>query len=498
MAISNIPILNHNYAIIIFDENSSIVYSNYKAEMLRSKNSEFRVFLSSLTNKGQVVDNNKSQKTNFPINYRYSLNGLELDVVKDEFTINDTKLTIITFAEVQNQKSIQSRIDSEKFKTDFISNISHEFRTPLNAILGYTEILMNEIQNEQQLNKLKIIKDNSKSLLTLVNDLIILSKIQSDNLYIEKDDCDLSGLLDEIFNIYRYQLNNKGLKFEIEYNQFLNIKLKIDEVVLRQILINLIGNAIKFTDDGSVIASIEYYPIDNKLVNVIINIIDTGIGIDDKYKTRLFDLFSQANESNSKMFGGAGLGLAIVSRLVSKLGGELSFKSKLHEGTTFSIKFFNLEYHKKPDRGSNHEIIKFENFLRNIKKILIVDDSVNTRNELISIIGNETIKFFEADNAESVFFMASEIKPDLIIMDLRMSGMGGIETATHLKLNKSTRDIPILGLSSLHQKIKAQDERVYFHDIIDKPILWEELFETLSNIDNQVANQLTNISDNND
>ncbi len=477
-----------NNAIFIVDEKSSIVYNNQTAESLLLENSDFKSQLSEFINNinADLIKHNTKTYKFLPKTYNYNYNGNIFKITADRLKISSKKLTILTLTEIDISNNLEEKSHLQKSKTDFISNISHEFRTPLNAILGYTELLMNELQNEQQLNRLKIIKDNSKNLLILINDLIVLSKIQADILRVEHDDCDLAGLLDEIFNIFRLQLNNKGLKFEIKYKKPFDIKLKIDEVLLRQILFNLIGNAIKFTNDGSVTVNIDHFNITKTKLDLTIYVIDTGIGIEDAYKDKIFDLFSQANESNSKAFGGTGLGLAIVSRLVNKLGGKISVDSKLNEGTTFKIQFTNLDYYHKFERIRYTDKTKFETFLKNIKAILIVDDSIKDRKELINILGNETLKIFEADNAESALIMASEIKPDVIILDLRMPGMTGIEAAYYLKLNKSTHTIPIIGLSTLKRNIRELDEKAFFYNVLDKPVIWDELFEALMNIDSQM------------
>lgn len=490
MISSNIDNLMHTNAIFIIDEKSNIVYNNQVAESLLVTDADFKADLSAFLKKvnEEIIALNKSGYSYLPKTYNYTYNGANFKITADKLKFFSKKLIIFTFTEIDKAFILGEHNQLHKLKTDFISNISHEFRTPLNAILGYTELLMNDIQDEHQLNRLKIIKDNSKNLLTLINDLIVLSKIQFDILSIEHDDCDLTGLIDELFNIFRFQLNNKGLKFDTNYNQLLNIKLRIDEVLLRQILFNLIGNAIKFTNDGSVTVRIDYYNISEAELDLSISIIDTGIGIDENYKSRLFDLFSQANESNSKTFGGAGLGLAVVSRLVHSLGGEINCTSKLNEGTTFTLRFNQINYYNKTDRNLHTENIKLETFLKKIKKILIVDDSGKGRTELANLIGNSTVFNYQADNAESALIMAVEIKPDVIIMDLRMSGMSGIEAASHLKLNKTTRSIPIIGLSTLHHNIKSINENSLFYKVLEKPVLWDELLDVLINIDAQLNN----------
>jgi CheY-like chemotaxis protein len=212
-------------------------------------------------------------------------------------------------------------------------------------------------------------------------------------------------------------------------------------------------------------------------------VIDTGLGISVEYKEHLYEIFSQANENNSKSFGGAGLGLAIVSKLVKKLKGELSFDSKLGLGSVFTLKLADIPYSKE-NKISEIKYSHSEAFiLKNIKSILVVNDQKLDRENLKQMFRSYNASYYEADKAESAIILASEIKPDLIFMNLRMSGMNGIEAARHIKLNKNTRNIPIIAMSNVHSGLKLDDEMHLFYTTLKKPIIGNELNSILRQID---------------
>ncbi|MBS3999097.1 MAG: response regulator [Desulfobulbaceae bacterium] len=478
----NIVLDSTSHGIIVADSDFSVIYSNSAASKIIDKSVYSVDFIKELLTDSYnelKSDDNKMSLRIF-LNDNDSIRTIQIKAT--DISQNGSKFILFELNELDNLSEIENEI-SGNTKIDFISNISHEFRTPLNAILGYSDILINESVDENHISRLNIIKQNSNNLLSLINDLLSLSKLQSGLVDVVADATDLKQVFDEIYDIFSFQIKNKGLNFDIQFKQFINVRLSLDEIMLRQILFNLIGNAIKFTHEGSVIVKVEFQNLRNNKLDLQLQVIDTGLGISDEYKEHLYEIFSQANENNSKSFGGAGLGLAIVSKLVKKLKGELNIDSKLGVGSVFTLKLANVPFIKE-NKVSEMKYTNSEVFiLKNIKSILVVNDQKLDRKNLKQMFRSYNASYYEADRAESAIILAAEIKPDLIFMNLRMSGMNGIEATRHIKLNKNTRNIPIIAMSNVHSVLKLDEEMHLFYAIINKPIKSDELNSVLRQID---------------
>jgi signal transduction histidine kinase/CheY-like chemotaxis protein len=479
----NIVLDSTSQGIIVADSDFSVIYRNSSASQIIDNSAYTTDFITELLSDSynELKSDTTKMYLQIYLNDNNS-NARTIQIKATDISQNGSKYILFELNELDSLAVIQNDI-SRNAKIDFISNISHEFRTPLNAILGYSDILINESGDENQISRLNIIKQNSNNLLSLINDLLSLSKLHSGLVDVVSDETDLKQVFDEIYDIFSFQIKNKGLKFEVQFNQFINIRMRLDEIMLRQILFNLIGNAIKFTHEGSVIVKVEFQNLRNNILDLEIKVIDTGLGISVEYKEHLYEIFSQANENNSKSFGGAGLGLAIVSKLVKKLKGELSFDSKLGLGSVFTLKLADIPYSKE-NKISEIKYSHSEAFiLKNIKSILVVNDQKLDRENLKQMFRSYNASYYEADKAESAIILASEIKPDLIFMNLRMSGMNGIEAARHIKLNKNTRNIPIIAMSNVHSGLKLDDEMHLFYTTLKKPIIGNELNSILRQID---------------
>ncbi|PKL85005.1 MAG: hypothetical protein CVV22_10155 [Ignavibacteriae bacterium HGW-Ignavibacteriae-1] len=481
----NIVLDSTSQGIIVTDEDFSVMYCNSSASQIIDNSAYSKDFIKELLSDSY---NELKSASNYTLQLYLDDNNSVARTIQmkaKDISQNGSKFILFEIYELNDSNDIQND-NSRNAKIDFISNISHEFRTPLNAILGYSDILINESGDENQISRLNIIKQNSNNLLSLINDLLSLSKLQSGLVDVVADEIDLKQVFDEIYDIFSFQINMKGLEFDVNFNQDVNVRLKLDEIMLRQILFNLIGNAIKFTHEGSVIVKVEFQNLRNKKLDLEFQVIDTGMGISDGYMAHLYEIFSQANENNSKSFGGAGLGLAIVSRLVKKLNGELKIDSKIGVGSKFTLKLVDIPFIKLK-KASETKYIPSDGFiLKNIKSILVVNDQKLDRENLKQMFRAYNASYYEADKAESAIVLASEIKPDLIFMNLRMSGMNGIEAARHIKLNKNTRNIPIIAISNVHSGLKIDEEMHLFYSTIKKPIQSDELNSVLRSIDKNI------------
>ena len=328
---------------------------------------------------------------------------------------------------------------SEDFMKQFLANMSHEIRTPIHAITGMTQLILDKAHPNEHTGYLNSIKNASETLLVIINDILDVSKIEANKLEIEQIDFSVTDVVRNVYDMLRLKAEEKNLDFSFTIDKSIGRYLKGDPIRLTQILLNLIGNAVKFTESGFVKISVDLYKgggiVGTESQELFFSIQDTGIGISEVQQRRLFQKYTQASSEVTRKYGGTGLGLTIANQLVSLLGGTLGVNSKEKEGSTFffSLKFplsSGLKKAKVIQNGAG----EMENKLSGIR-VLITDD-----NEYNRIVARETlmhkIKDVFVDEAESGY-RAIELlqrnKYDVILMDLVMPKMDGIETSLKIR-----------------------------------------------------------------
>lgn len=368
---------------------------------------------------------------------------------------------------------------ANRAKSEFLANMSHEIRTPMNHILGFSEVMLNTTNDSKQKNYLSTILNSGKTLLSLINDILDLSKIEAGKLDISLDPIDLRTIIEDIRLLFEQKVKEKGLKFEVELDGNLPTTILLDEIRIRQIILNLVGNAIKFTHNGSVKVSANILNITETELDLDLSIVDTGIGITQDDYNRIFESFSQQSGQDTRKYGGTGLGLAITKRLTELMNGKISLESKVNEGSNFTIHFTNLKY--------NNEIIEIDNEYNwevdsidfTGSKILIVDDVKQNRDLVKSYLENYNLVFLEAENGEMAIELAKLQMPDFIFMDIRMPGINGYDATKVIKSLYTTAHIPIVALtaSTLHQEVDLL--RKMFDGYLKKPIQRKPLINEL-------------------
>ncbi len=369
---------------------------------------------------------------------------------------------------------------ANRAKSDFLANMSHEIRTPMNAIIGFTELLKDQVKEKHLKEYVKTIHSAGHTLLTLINDILDLSKIEAGKMEIEKTAINPHELFTELGNIFIINIRKKNLQLILDVDPEIPDSLMLDGTRLRQVLLNLIGNAVKFTEKGHVrlIAKATNKDTIRSKLDLRIDIEDTGIGIAEDQVEHIFAEFTQTENHNQQKFGGTGLGLSISRRLTELMGGDISVTSQLGIGSTFTISLKNVDVaaltaqdvHKPKQQSTN--VVQFMPAV-----VMVVDDIGSNRQLIKENLASTKLTIVEAENGQQAVAKASEQPIDLILMDLRMPVMDGYEAAERIKLFK---DIPIVALTASvmkdeHQRIKSK----HFNGYLQKPVLRADLFQEL-------------------
>ena len=405
---------------------------------------------------------------------------------------NEIILSKQNIAIMEDQKKLkiakEKAEDANMIKSEFLANMSHEIRTPMNTVLGFTDLLSNQINDQQQKKYLTAISSGTKNLLVLINDILDLSKIEAGKMKISYEPANPALIFKEIENIFSDKVADKNIQMTIEVAPSIPKYLLLDEVRLRQIMFNLIGNAIKFTQNGFVKISVfaELLKGHQNKVNLIVKVKDTGIGIPEEYKEEIFNAFQQQDGRMTKKYGGSGLGLSISRKLASLMNGDITLESKVGEGSTFTlhlrmIEIVHLEDEKQtestpPESNENRKILFKE------AVIMIVDDVDHNRFLIREYLKNSKLYIHEAVNGKEAIDSIRMINPDLVLMDIRMPVMDGIEATEIIKNDPELSKIPIIALTaSVMEEEISEIKKSGFDDFLRKPMKLKELSETLAN-----------------
>ncbi len=365
---------------------------------------------------------------------------------------------------------------SSREKSAFLANMSHEIRTPMNAILGFSELLQGELSEPKHQKYLKSIRSSATSLLQLINDILDMSKIEAGVMELRPEPTDSREVCDFIRTLFSEPAIKKGIKLEYQMASDLPRALLIDRLRLRQILVNLVGNAIKFTDRGSVIVRISSQKQANtSQVALAIEVVDTGVGIPQDRLDAIFKPFVQAGAHREKEIQGTGLGLSIVKRLTEIMGGTITVTSTLGQGSTFSLRFPDVPVSARlPDSAkvSADGQVDF-NRLRPAT-ILVTDDNEANRQYIDGIFQKTHHRLVFCTNGEEAIIKTRELIPDIVLLDVRMPGMDGRQTLAEI------RKIPGMELAPAIAVTGSTHEDDFFSSYIRKPFSTRELFDGLA------------------
>ena len=390
----------------------------------------------------------------------------------------------ITKSKEHDEMLKQAKEKAEKAamaKQEFLSTMSHEIRTPMNAVIGLTHLLLEQDPLERQVENMQSLKFSADMLLALINDILDLSKIESGKIEFEKTEFPIRDILKGITKSLGVIAQEKGIYVKTNISDKIPPYLIGDQIRLNQILTNLVNNAIKFTNQGGITIASNVKESHGDKVTLEFSVTDTGIGIQEDKIDHIFDQFSQAHQNITRLYGGTGLGLSITKQLIELQGGEISVKSKLGKGTTFT---FNLIF--DIGKGKSMELKKDQKQINNgnIKglNILLVED-----NKMNHLVAQQFIKKWEAnmeiaENGEEALEKITSQSYDIVLMDLNMPGIDGFDTSIRIRSmeGKYYKEIPIIALTaSAFNEVK---EKVFEHgmnDHVSKPFNPTELFNKL-------------------
>lgn len=417
----------------------------------------------------------------------WNFSSAPLGSLPDGRRIRISMASDITDRKHMEQALRTSRDEAEaanRAKSEFIANMSHEIRTPLNAITGFTELLAMQITDEKHHSHLEAIRTAGKSLLTLINDILDLSKIEAGRMQVQLTPVELRGIINDIAQIFQDKIQAKNLAFSFEVEPDVPLLLLLDEVRLRQVLLNLTGNAVKFTERGFVRITACITPVIgamDKKVNLLITVEDSGVGVPQGEQSKIFESFRQQAGQSTRRFGGTGLGLSISRKLAELMNGEIRLESQTGVGSRFEVilKQVAVVASDQAQDGGVAEFsgrVQFEGGL-----VLVVDDIESNRIMLRELLISAGLTVHEADSGRDAVLMARELKPDVILMDIKMPGMDGVETMQSLKSDlKGTGGIPVVALTGMG---KTDEYRKWlelgFDGYLTKPISVKALFKEI-------------------
>ncbi|MEK8016893.1 MAG: PAS domain S-box protein [Candidatus Parabeggiatoa sp.] len=387
-------------------------------------------------------------------------------------------------AEEALKQAIASANSANRAKSEFLATMSHEIRTPMNAIIGFSELLSSLITDKRQKSYLESIKMAGNSLLTLINDILDLSKIESRKLEIQYEVVNPYSIFNELQNMFAMTIAEKEIELIVDIDQNLPPALLLDGVRVRQVLLNLIGNAVKFTEKGYIklTAKNSYKTKPYTKFDFIISVEDTGIGIAKDQQTIIFESFRQQDGQSTRKYGGTGLGLAITKRLVEMMKGQISLTSKVDQGSLFEITLHDVKISATANPNETQECsFDLKNMTFGKGLVLVVDDIESNRNIINEWLSQVALSVIQASDGQKALRLASECHPDIILMDIKMPMMDGYEATRRLKENPMTSDIPIIAFTASHTIGENRKLKEFgFDGYLPKPINWPDLFDKLS------------------
>jgi signal transduction histidine kinase/CheY-like chemotaxis protein len=395
-------------------------------------------------------------------------------------------LSYVAVRQQQRERElIEAKIQAEhsnKEKTIFLANMSHEIRTPMNAILGFSELLQNDLREPKHRQYLQSIRASAGSLLLLINDILDMSKIEAGVMELRPEPTDLHEICDFLHTLFSEPAAKKKLQLKCHVAENFPHAILIDRIRLRQILVNLVGNAVKFTDQGDIEVNVIWEKEQTgSHITLVVEVQDTGVGIPQDKLDTIFKPFVQSGAHLEKEKQGTGLGLSIVKRLTEIMGGTVTVASVLGQGSAFHLRFPNVPISARLPASAKPAPTEEVNFnkLRPTTFLVVDDNETNCRliNEIFA--GTHHRLFFGASGEEAVA-KARELKPDILLLDVRMPGIGGHAALEQIRKIPGLEFLPIIAVTASNLISEENSLKERFSGYVRKPFSKRELFDELS------------------
>ncbi len=432
----------------------------------------------------------QGEVTDYPLAIRH-LSGKVTEVLYNSSLYRDSHGNVLgVFAaarDITERKRAEETAQAALLaKSQFLANMSHEIRTPMNAILGLTRMVMESELKPEQREQLDKVRRSGRALVRIIDDILDFSRIEAGRLTIERIPMRVEAVLLEVAELLSLQAEEKGLELFLDIDQDMPLLVMSDPFRLVQILNNLVGNAIKFTDYGEIHISVRVEHQGEKTNTLRFNVRDTGIGIAPDQLDKLFQPFSQADSSTTRKFGGSGLGLAIVKKFVELLGGQITLDSTAGVGTTVS---FTIEVGIASEDMRNVAQIGANSLQMCGKRVLVVDDQATSRQILCLLLKAWGMEAVEAENGEQALAKVAEASASgqpfhALLLDWRMPGMSGLEVAAELRAEEQLKGLnmplQILMVTAYNkQTLLQQSDAACINAVLTKPVIPSRLFNAL-------------------
>jgi two-component system, NarL family, sensor histidine kinase EvgS len=384
-------------------------------------------------------------------------------------------------SEGELERAIVEAQAANRAKSEFLANMSHEIRTPMNAILGFSDLLDFLITDERQKGYVQAVRVSGRSLLALINDILDLSKIEAGKVDIREEAACVPDILSEMAVMFQQRIAEKGLSLDVSSTGEMPPRVLIDQGRVRQILVNLIGNAVKFTERGGIDVIAEFRPArEGPEGDLVLRVRDTGIGIKEDFLLRIFEPFTQGESDLSRRHQGTGLGLAISRKLAELMGGTINVKSRPGTGSEFVLSLpceaaeageTEIEEERAPAAAL-------------VSALVLIADDIETNRVLVEeMLKEKGFRVLTAKDGFEALKLASATRPDAAILDIRMPGMDGVETMRKMRAIEGCSSLPIVALTA--QALKQEEDHLIeagFDGYLRKPLNHVELFDELARL----------------